>query len=88
MRFNKGISLIALIITIITIIILSAIILNDISHLGSRTYYASFMINNEPKTIVVKSRIRSNWGYTILEDYSGNVYQVTNYTMWEEKEEK
>lgn len=88
MRFNKGISLIALIITIITIIILSAIISNDVSHLGTRTYYASFMINNEPKTIEVKSRFQSNWRYTILEDYSGNVYQVTNYTMWEEKEGK
>ena len=82
---KKGISLIALIIVIITMIILLAIILG-VPMDSHKVTYASFMMNNEPITIEVQSRMYSRMANaTIFMDTSGNSYYVTNFIVWEEQ---
>ena len=82
---NRGLSLLAVIITIITIIILFGIILS-IPMDSKKVTYASFMINNEPKTIEVQSQQYSKFSNaTIFVDTSGNKYRVTNFVVWEEQ---
>lgn len=82
---NRGLSLLALIITIITIIILIGIILS-VPMDNNKVTYASFMMNNEPITIEVQSRMYSRMANaTIFTDTSGNSYYVTNFTIWEEQ---
>lgn len=82
---NRGLSLLALIITIITIIILFGIILS-IPMDSDKVTYASFMMNNEPVTIEVQSRMYSRMANaTIFVDTSGNTYYVTNFTIWGEQ---
>jgi len=82
---NRGLGLLALIITIITIIILFGIILS-IPMDNNKVTYASFMMNNEPIAIEVQSRMYSRMdNATIFVDTSGNSYYVTNFTIWEGK---